>query len=161
MSLHSEQSSGRGTAGPQRIPARRLTYQHTTITDRGSRTMTIAAINDDLETATVVTPHPARPRPKTGRAAKILTPRAQATQGTLAGPATGRTGQRPEGHAPTVGTCPRSPPEPGRDNDQQPTTRHQPRGAALGAGFHLHAYATRLVGTRPRQATTAHPGSPS
>ena len=57
-----------------------------------------------------------RPRP-----AKILTPRAQATQGTLAGPATrphrpASGGTRTHGPAP----APRSPPEPGRDNDQQP-----------------------------------------
>jgi len=74
-----------------------------------------------------------------------LTPRAQATRGTLPVPAPGRDGQRPEGHATTARLLPRA-----ADRDQGATTTsstpvtrpHRARGAALGAGFHLNAHAT-------------------
>ena len=94
----------------QRIAARGLTHQHTTITDRNSRTMTVAAIKPDLEAAAVVTPQPARPRPNTGRARRTSArpaPRRRRAPSPARPP--GRTGQRPEGHAPRSGTCPAQP----------------------------------------------------
>jgi hypothetical protein len=128
----------------QRIAARGLAHQHTTITDHTSRTMTVRAINDDLEAAAVVAPQPARPRPKSGRARRKSSrpaPRRRRAPSPARPPR--RTGQRPEGHVPTVRHLPRAA---HRSQDvttiSTPTTRHQPRGAALGAGFHLHAHAT-------------------
>ncbi len=128
----------------QRIAARGLTHQHTTTIGRNSRIMTIPAINDDLETAAVVTSQPARPRPKADPARRTSArpaPRRRGAPSPARPP--GRTGQRPEGHAPTVRHLPRAA---HRNQDvttiSTPTRRHQPRGAALGAGFHLHAHAT-------------------
>jgi IS605 OrfB family transposase len=128
----------------RRIAARGLTHQHTTITDHNSRTMTIAAINDDRETAAVVIAEPARPRPQADPARRNSSrpaPRRRRAPSPARPP--GRTGQRPEGHAPTVRLLPRA----ARRNQDvttisTPTRRHQPRGAALGVGFHLHAHAT-------------------
>ena len=128
----------------QRIAARGLTHQRTTTIDRNSRTVIVRAINDDLETAAVVTPRPARPRPKADPARRPCArpaPRRRRAPSPARPP--GRTGQRPEGHAPTVRLLPRA-----AHRNQNVTTistrtrRHQPRGAALGAGFHLHAHAT-------------------
>lgn len=70
---------------------------------------------------------------------------AQATPDTLPAMPSGRAGQRPEGHAHT--DRPRLPRAADRHQDvttiSTPTERrHRPRGAALGAGFHLHAHAT-------------------
>jgi IS605 OrfB family transposase len=128
----------------QRIAARGLTHQHTTITDRSSQTMTVPAIKDDLEAAALVTPQPARRRPKADRARRKSSrpaPRRRRAPSPARPP--GRTGQRPEGHAPTVRLLPRAA---NRNQDvttiSTPARRHQPRGAALGAGFHLHAHAT-------------------
>jgi Putative transposase DNA-binding domain len=128
----------------QRIAARGLTHQRTTITDRSSQPMMVAAIKPDLETAAVVTPQPAGPRPNTGRARRTSArpaPRRRRAPSPARPP--GRSGQRPEGHVPTVRLLPRA----ARRNQDvttisTPTRRHQPRGAALGAGFHLHAHAT-------------------
>jgi hypothetical protein len=128
----------------QRIAARGLTHQHTTITDRSSQTMTVPAIKDSLEAAAVVVPEPARARPNTSRARRTSScpaPRRRRAPSPARPP--GRTGQRPEGHAPRV----RHPPRAAHRNQDvttigTPTTRHQPRGAALGAGFRLHAHAT-------------------
>jgi IS605 OrfB family transposase len=143
----------------QRIAARGLTHQQTTTTDRTSRTMTIRAINDDLEAAAVVTPQPARRGPKAGQARRTSArpaPRRRRAPSPARPP--GRTGQRPEGHAPTVRHLPRA----ARRNQDvttisTPTTRHQPRGAALGAGFHLHAHATP---PRWEPEPASHHGSP-
>jgi hypothetical protein len=128
----------------QRIAARGLTHQHTTTTDPSSRTMTVRAIKTDLETAAVITPQPARPRSKAGRARRTSArpaPRRRRAPSPARPP--GRAGQRPEGHVPTVRHLPRAA---HRNQDvttiSTPTTRHQPRGAKLGAGFHLHAHAT-------------------
>jgi hypothetical protein len=128
----------------QRIAARGLTHQHTTITDQSSRAMTIPAINNDLENTAVVIAEPARPQPQADRARRKSScpaPRRRRAPSPARPP--GRAGQRPEGHAPTVRLLPRA----ARRNQDvttisTPTTRHHPRGAALGAGFHLHAHAT-------------------
>ncbi len=128
----------------QRIAARGLTHQHTTTTGRSAQTMTVRAIKDDLEAAAVVTPVPARRRPKAGRGRRKFSrpaPRRRRAPSPARPP--GRAGQRPEGHVPTVRLLPRA----ARRNQDvttisTPNRRHQPRGAALGAGFHLHAHAT-------------------
>jgi putative transposase-like DNA-binding protein len=146
----------------QRIAARGLTHQHTTTTDHSTRTMTIAAVDDDREAAAVVTAQPARPRPQAGRARRTSSrpaPRRRRAPSPARPP--GRTGQRPEGHAPTDRRLPRAA---HRNQDvttiSTPPRRHQPRGAALGAGFHLHAHATPpRWEPEPGPATTAHPGS--
>ncbi|MFE9694751.1 zinc ribbon domain-containing protein [Micromonospora sp. NPDC005806] len=132
----------------RRIAARGLTHQATTVTDRGSGAMMIRSVVDTLEATAVVTPttkasrtdrsktgparpHPSRPAPRRRRAPSPARPH---------GPA----GKRPEGHAPTDRT--RLPRAAHRHQSvtttSTPTTGHRPRGAALGAGFHLHAHAT-------------------
>jgi hypothetical protein len=128
----------------QRIAARGLTHQRTTITDATSRTMTVRAIKPDLEAAAVVIPEPARLRPKADPARRKFSrpaPRRRRAPSPARPP--GRAGQRPEGHVPTVRHLPRAA---HRNQDvttiSTPARRHQPRGAALGAGFHLHAHAT-------------------
>lgn len=74
---------------------------------------------------------PTRPAPRRRRAPSPARPNGQA-------------GQRPEGPAPTDRR--RLPRAAHRHQGGQaistPTRRHRPRGAALGAGFHLHAHAT-------------------
>lgn len=129
----------------QRIAARGLACQDKTITDRATGTMAIRAINDDLEAAAVITPEPAgHDRSKTGPTRNRTTRPAPRRRG-VPSPArpSGRAGQRPEGHAPTGRHLPRAA---SRNQDvtttSTPTRRHQPRGAALGAGFHLNAHAT-------------------
>jgi hypothetical protein len=129
----------------QRIAARGLTNQHATIAGRAAGSMVIRAIEDDQEAAAVITPKSAGgDRSKTGptrnRTARPA-PRRRGAPSPAQPP--GRPGQRPEGHAPTGRRLPRA----ARRNQDVTTTstpsrRHQPRGAALGAGFHLHAHAT-------------------
>lgn len=129
----------------QRIAARGLTHQRATTTDRSSGTMTVRAIDDDLETAAVITARPARQdQPKNGPVrSKSARPAPRRRRAPSPARPPGRTGQRPEGHVPTVRLLPRA----ARRNqdvtaNSTPTRRHQPRGAALGAGFHFHAHAT-------------------
>ncbi|MFF9472962.1 zinc ribbon domain-containing protein [Streptomyces roseolus] len=131
----------------RRIAARGLTHQAKTITDRTSGQMAIRTVVDRLERGAVVTTAPKTSRadrsktgptrPRTNRPA----PRRREVPSPARPP--GRTGRRPEGHAPTGRSrLPRA-----ADRYQSvttistPTTRHKPRGAALGAGFHLHAHA--------------------
>lgn len=129
----------------QRIAARGLAHQETTVTGRQAAMMVIRSINDDLEAAAVVTQRPAgHDRSKTGptrRKSSGPAPRRRRAPSPARPP--GHAGQRPEGHAPTVRVLPRAAT---RNQDvtaiSTPTPRHQPRGAALGAGFHLHAHAT-------------------
>ncbi|MER7463116.1 transposase [Streptomyces sp. NPDC097981] len=133
----------------RRIAARGLAHQTKTIADRASGTMVIRAVVDVMEAKAVIatTPKTSRSdrsktsptRPRTNR----LTPRRRE----VPSPArpSGRAGQRPEGHAPTDRT--RLPRAAHRHQSvttiSTPTTgRHRPRGAALGAGFHLHAHAS-------------------
>jgi len=129
----------------QRIAARGLTHQRTTITDRSSGIMAVRTIHDDLETAAVVTARSAgRSRsPAASARSKSARPAPRRRQAPSPAPPRGRAGQRPEGHVPTVRLLPRAA---RRNQDVTATSthtkRHQPRGAALGAGFHLHAHAT-------------------
>ncbi|MGW3374314.1 zinc ribbon domain-containing protein [Streptomyces hydrogenans] len=132
----------------RRIAARGLAHQTKTVTDRTSGQMAIRTLVDRLEATAVLTaiPKAARSdrsktgptRPRTNRPA----PRRRGAP-SPARPQS-RAGRRPEGHAPTDRT--RLPRAAHRHQDvttiSTPTTRHRPRGAALGAGFHLHAHAS-------------------
>ncbi|MFD7260569.1 transposase [Streptomyces sp. NPDC059874] len=134
----------------QRIASRGLTHQTKTVTDRTTGAMTIRTVVDTLEATAVITPttpntsrqdrsktgptrqQAARPAPRRRRAPSPTSPQ---------GPA----GKRPEGHAHTDRR--RLPRAAHRHQDvttisTSPTSRHRPRGAALGAGFHLHAHAS-------------------
>jgi IS605 OrfB family transposase len=143
----------------QRIAARGLTHQAKT-TSRDSGTMTVRAVHDQLETRAVVTPYTSgRDRSKTGPTPRRTAPRRAPRRRTAPSPPrrTGHGGQRPEGHA-----TPARPPLPrAATRDQHVTTTstaparrpHRARGAALGAGFHLHAHANpprREPGPQPR-----------
>ncbi|MFE2989284.1 zinc ribbon domain-containing protein [Streptomyces sp. NPDC059262] len=74
-----------------------------------------------------------------------------------AGPA----GKHPEGHAPPDRTSlPRAADRhQGVTTISTPTSRHRPRGAALGAGFHLHAHATPPRWADPLPDSTPGTGS--
>ncbi|MGY6025443.1 zinc ribbon domain-containing protein [Streptomyces spinosirectus] len=131
----------------RRIAARGLAHQVKTVTDRTSGTMVIRSVVDNLEAKTVVTPTTmiSRDRSKTGPTRHQATrpaPRRRRAP-SLTGPS-GPAGKRPEGHAPTGRT--RLPRAAHRHQDvttiSTPITGHRPRGAALGAGFHLHAHAS-------------------
>ncbi|MFE9657949.1 zinc ribbon domain-containing protein [Micromonospora sp. NPDC006431] len=132
----------------RRIAARGLTHQGKTVTDKTSGAMVIRTVVDELEAAAVVTPsshasrrdrsktsptrpHTSRPAPRRRRAPSPTRPHGQA-------------GKRPEGHAPTDRRLPRAAHRHQSVNtiSTPTTTGHRPRGAALGAGFHLHAHAT-------------------
>jgi Putative transposase DNA-binding domain len=130
----------------QRIAARGLAHQDTTSTGHAAGAMAIPAVDHSLEAAAVITPkHAGRDRPKTGPTRKRNArpaPRRRGAPSPARPP--GRAGQRPEGYAPT-GRHPL--PRAARRNQDvtttsTPTRRHRPRGAALGAGFHLNAHAT-------------------
>ncbi|OKI50275.1 zinc ribbon domain-containing protein [Micromonospora sp. CB01531] len=128
----------------RRIAARGLTHQAKTAIDKTSGHMVIRAVVDKLEVSAVITKtrrwdrsktgptrhKPPRPAPRRRRAPSPTRPH-------------GRAGKRPEGHAPTDRKLPRAA---HRHQDvntiSTPTTGHQPRGAALGAGFHFHAHAS-------------------
>lgn len=139
----------------QRIAARGLACQNATITDRTSGAMAICAVSESAEIGAVITPKPAgRDRSKTGPTRKrtpSLAPRRRGAPSPARTPR--RPGQRPEGHVPTGRRLPRAVL---RNQDvtttSTPITRpHRARGAALGAGFHLHAHATP-----PRWEATPH-----
>ncbi|MFJ8013653.1 zinc ribbon domain-containing protein [Streptomyces sp. NPDC096339] len=133
----------------RRIAARGLTHQAKTVVDRTTATMVIRVTVDHLEARAAITPttpKAGRDRSKTGptrHKPTRPTPRRRRTPSPTRpqGPA----GKRPEGHAHT--DRPRLPRAAHRHQGvttiSTPTTgRHWPRGAALGAGFHLHAHAT-------------------
>ncbi|MGW3376205.1 zinc ribbon domain-containing protein [Streptomyces hydrogenans] len=151
----------------RRIAARGLTHQTKTVTDRANGQMAIRTVVNKLETAAVITTAPRTnradrsktgpTRPRTHRPA----PRRRGVP-SPAGPSTGPAGQRPEGHAPT--DRPRLPRAAHRHQDvittSTPTTRrHRPRGAALGAGFHLHAHASPPRWAEPLPSPTVRLGS--
>ncbi|MCW3818374.1 zinc ribbon domain-containing protein [Micromonospora sp. DR5-3] len=128
----------------RRIAARGLTHQAKTVTDKTSGHMVIRAVVDKLETAAVITKTCRADRSKTGptrrKASRPAPRRRRAPSPTRPH---GRAGKRPEGHAPTDRRLPRAAHRhQGVNTISTPTTGHQPRGAALGAGFHLHAHAT-------------------
>ncbi|MBB5784256.1 zinc ribbon domain-containing protein [Nonomuraea jabiensis] len=133
----------------RRIAARGLAHQAKTTTERASGTMVIRSVTDALEAQAVITPPPAKTlrsdRSKTGptqHRSSRPAPRRRRAPSPARPP--GPAGQRPEGPAPTDRH--RLPRAAHRHQDgttiSTPTRRHQPRGAALGAGFHLHAHAS-------------------
>ncbi|MCI3272036.1 zinc ribbon domain-containing protein [Streptomyces cylindrosporus] len=130
----------------RRIAARGLTHQAKTVIDRRSGGMLIRSVVDKLEAKAVISPktsrkdrsktgstwpHTSRPAPRRRRAPSPTRP-------------CGPVGKRPEGHAPTDRTrLPRAAHRhQGVKAISTPTGGHRPRGAALGAGFHLHAHAS-------------------
>ncbi|MGW5255278.1 zinc ribbon domain-containing protein [Streptomyces sp. NPDC004012] len=140
----------------QRIAARGLAHQHNTLTDRAGGQMTIPAVVDRLEAAAVIAGNlrtSGTARSKTGPTRRT-TPRPAPRRRGAPSPARhhARTGQRPEGNASTGRRLPRA----ARRNQSEQDTisskpRHRPRGAALGAGFHLHAHATPPRWRNPSQ----------
>ncbi|MEV0399442.1 zinc ribbon domain-containing protein [Actinoallomurus sp. NPDC050550] len=143
----------------RRIAARGLTHQHKTILDRAVGQMAIPRVIDDLEAGAVITPTAPPPasggdRSKTGPTPRRTPRPAPRRRGAPSTPGpNGPTGQRPEGHAHTDRRPPRAacryqgvrtPVHTISSNTptRRHRTRHRPRGAALGAGFHLHAHAT-------------------
>ncbi|GAA4622311.1 hypothetical protein GCM10023196_013980 [Actinoallomurus vinaceus] len=146
----------------RRIAARGLTHQHNTTVDRATGQMAIPRVIDVLETGTVVTPTAPEQyqasggeRSKTGPTPRRSSRPVPRRRGAPSIPGPQRSaGQRPEGHAHTDRKLPRAacryqgvrtPVHTISSNT--PTTRrnrsrHRPKGAALGAGFHLHAHAT-------------------
>ena len=152
---------GRDQGAWQRIAARGLAHQDTTVAGRAAGATAIRAVDDNREATAVITPeHSGRDRSKTGPTRKRA-PRPAPRRRGAPSPARppGRPGQRPEGHA-TEG---RHLPHAARRNQDvrttspPPTRRHQPRGAALGAGFHLHAHATPPRPAPPRWETIPGP----
>ncbi|MFH8731736.1 MULTISPECIES: zinc ribbon domain-containing protein [unclassified Streptomyces] len=150
----------------RRIAARGLTHQTKTVTDRARGAMVIRAVVDKLETRAVITPSADKTsrndRSKTGPTrprATRPTPRRRRTPSPTR--PTGPAGKRPEGHAHTDRTrLPRAAHRhQGVTTISTPTNRHQPRGAALGAGFHLHAHATPPRWAIPLPDTTSDMGS--
>ncbi|WP_433171766.1 zinc ribbon domain-containing protein [Actinoallomurus sp. CA-150999] len=143
----------------RRIAARGLTHQHNTNVDRATGQMTIGRVIDTLEAGAVITgtaPSQASggDRSKTGPTPRRTSRPAPRRRGAPSTPGPhGSAGQRPEGRAHTDHRPPRaacryqgvrtpvhtiSSTTPTRRN----RPRHRPKGAALGAGFHLHAHAT-------------------
>ncbi|MFL6053204.1 MAG: zinc ribbon domain-containing protein [Actinoallomurus sp.] len=146
----------------RRIAARGLTHQHKTTIDRATGHMTIPGVIDTLEASAVLTPTTSQQhqasggdRSKTGPTPRRTPRPAPRRREAPSTPGPHRpAGQRPEGHA---HTDPRPPRAACRYqgvrtpvhtiSSTTPTTRrnrprHRPKGAALGAGFHLHAHAT-------------------
>ena len=148
----------------QRIVARGLAHQAATVTDRGSGALLIRAVDDVTEQRAVLTAQVSgRDRSKTGPTARRSTsrrvPRRRAAPSPP--PPQGCGGQRPEGRAHTV--RPRLPRAASRNQGattiRAPAGRHRPRGAALGAGFHLHAHATPPRWAEPLLDITSRKGS--
>ncbi|MFE9206570.1 zinc ribbon domain-containing protein [Micromonospora sp. NPDC007230] len=129
----------------RRIAARGLTHQAKTVTNKASGHMLIRAVVDKLETAAVITTTSREDRSKTGPT-RHKPPRPAPRRRRAPSPTRppSRAGKRPEGHAPTDRRLPRAAHRhQGVNTISTPTTAgHQPRGAALGAGFHFHAHAT-------------------
>ncbi|MCX4591145.1 transposase [Streptomyces sp. NBC_01549] len=149
----------------QRIAARGLAHQTKTVVDRASGTMVVRAVVDTMEADAVVvaTPKTSRTdRSKTGPTrprTNHLMPRRREVPSPVR--PSGRAGQRPEGHAPTDRQ--RLPRAAHRHQSvttiSTPTTGHRPRGAALGAGFHLHAHAAPPRWAEPVSDLTVRIGS--
>jgi len=132
----------------RRIAARGLTHQTRTAVDKTSGTMVIRKVVDKMEAKAVITATlktSRADRSKTGPT-RLRSNRPAPRRRGIPSPArpSSRAGKCPEGHAPTDRT--RLPRAAHRNQSvttiSTPTTGHRPRGAALGAGFHLHAHAT-------------------
>lgn len=167
----------------RRIAARGLAHQNTTVTDRATGQMTIRSMIDQLEARAVITPTapstthradrsktgptPPRRAPNKPSVTTRPAPRRRGASSTCPPPArqAGRAGQRPEEHAPQGPTAAPGPlPRAAHRRHQGVTAistptirpRHQPRGAALGAGFHLHAHATPPLWADPPSRDTQY-----
>ena len=149
----------------RRIVARGLTHQTKTVVDKTSGAMVIRKVVDKLEAVAVITATPKasrNDRSKTGPTRPRSNRPAPRRRG-IPSPArpSGPAGKRPEGHAPT--DRPRLPRAAHRHQGMTaistPTTRQRPRGAALGAGFHLHAHATPPRWAEPKPNLTVRMGS--
>ncbi|WP_344987637.1 zinc ribbon domain-containing protein [Nonomuraea helvata] len=152
----------------RRIAARGLTHQTRTAVDRATGAMAIGSVVDKLEAQAVIS-LPAsktrrKDRSKTGltrrRTARPAPRRRRAPSPTRP---IGQAGKRPEGRAPTGRVrLPRAAyRHQGMTTISTPTRRHRPRGAALGAGFHLHAHATPPRWAQPPPGIMTDMGSPS
>lgn len=136
-----------------RIAARGLAHQNTTIVDRAAGTMAVARVKDSLEARAIVAPRVRSDRSKAGPTSKRPTPRRRRA------PSPTRVGKRPEGRVHT-GRLPRAAGRhQGADTAGFTRLRHQPRGARLGAGFHLHAHATPPRWADPPPDTPSDCGS--
>ncbi|MFD8871684.1 zinc ribbon domain-containing protein [Streptomyces sp. NPDC059590] len=149
----------------RRIAARGLAHQTKTVVDKTCGTMVIRKVVEKMEAKAVITATPktsrndrsktSPTRPRTNRPA----PRRRG----IPSPArpSGPAGKRPEGHAPTGRN--RLPRAALRHQDvttiSTPAPGHRPRGAALGAGFHLHAHATPPRWAEPAPNPTVRMGS--
>ncbi|MGW4984132.1 zinc ribbon domain-containing protein [Streptomyces mirabilis] len=150
----------------RRIAARGLAHQTKTVVDRTSGAMVIRAVVDAMEAKSVIAATPkthrtdrSKTRPTRPRTNRLTPGRREVPSPTRP---LGRAGQRPEGHAPTDRT--RLPRAAHRHQSvttiSTPTTsRHRPRGAALGAGFHLHAHASPPRWAEPAPDLTVRMGS--
>ncbi|NUS86723.1 MAG: transposase [Streptomyces sp.] len=167
----------------QRIAARGLAHQTKTATDRADGTMVIRSVVDTLEATAVVEPGTTKirrkDRSKTGPTRHRKTPRSAPRRRRAPSPTgpCGPAGKRPEGHAHTgrsrlpraahrhQGVTTISTPFPklsaSLEQGRPHPRRHRPRGAALGAGFHLHAHATppRWETIQPIPRSADHTGS--
>ncbi|MDT9693746.1 zinc ribbon domain-containing protein, partial [Streptomyces sp. P9(2023)] len=148
----------------RRIAARGLAHQTKTVVDKTSGTMVIRKVVDKLEAKAAVTASPKTSRAdrsKTGPTRPRTNRPAPRRRG-IPSPArpSGPAGKRPEGHAPTDRTrLPRAAHRhQGVTTISTPTTGHRPRGAALGAGFHLHAHATPPRWAEPTPNPTVRMG---
>lgn len=129
----------------RRIAARGLTHQAKTVTDKNSGQMVIRTVVDKLEASAVITRTSRKDRSKSGPTRHKPTRPAPRRRGAPSPTRPHRqAGKRPEGHPPTDRMrLPRAAHRhQGVTTISTPTTGHQPRGAALGAGFHLHAHAS-------------------
>ncbi|WKX07169.1 zinc ribbon domain-containing protein [Streptomyces sp. NL15-2K] len=175
-------STDRDVAAWQRIGARGLQHQHTTVLDRASGTYVIRRTIKELDQPVRHTTHP-RPAPESG-------PQHTAADRTKAGPTRKRPVPRQRRRAPAPPGTPAaqtavagpSGKRPAGRKPQPPThrtqrrrrrqaphtmstpTRHQPHGARLGAGFHLHTHATPVTrriqpGAQPRSLFPLRPGA--
>jgi hypothetical protein len=133
----------------QRIAARGLAHQAKTTVSRDTGAMAVRTVDDALEARAAAAPYTSgRDRSKSGPTPRRNAPR-RAPRRRTAPPAPqpqGRGAQRPGGHAtPARPPLPRAASRDQRVNTTctEPARRpHRARGAALGAGFHLHAHAT-------------------
>ncbi|MFE2572195.1 zinc ribbon domain-containing protein [Streptomyces mirabilis] len=150
----------------RRIAARGLAHQTKTVVDRTSGAMVIRAVVDAMEAKSVITATPKTHRTDRSKTGPTRPRTNRLTPGRREVPSPtrplGRAGQRPEGHAPTDRT--RLPRAAHRHQSvttiSTPTTsRHRPRGAALGAGFHLHAHASPPRWAEPALNLTVRMGS--
>ncbi|MEU9717639.1 zinc ribbon domain-containing protein [Streptomyces sp. NPDC047976] len=162
-------SADRDVAAWQRIGARGLQHQHLTVLDRASGTYAIRRTVQELDQGVQHT-KPTRPDPS------MPGPRNACADRTKAGPTRNRPVPRQRRRVPAPPAPPAArpsaagpggkrpagrPPQPPTHRNrrrrrwQAPHTmstpqRHQPHGARLGAGFHLHTHATPLK-QRPRR----------